>query len=393
MSARKIPSTKGYFSGREAEYVNEVIALADVSSDGKFTKACASFLEERLAIQKVLMTPSCTAALEMAALLSGLGAGDEVIIPSFTFSSTANAVLRTGALPVFVDITADTLTIDCNLIEAAITERTKAIIPVHYAGVACNMDAVMKIAKKHKLIVIEDAAQGVNAFWKNKSLGSIGNLGAFSFHSTKNYICGEGGALCINSPELVEQAEIIREKGTNRGQFIRNEVDRYTWVGVGSSYLPSELSCAFLYAQLEMMEWSTRRRREVHRHYDRQLKPLQKAGLIDLPFISSDVDSNHHIYYLLTRDHATRESLLTFLQRGGIGASSHFQPLHSSPMGVKLGQRAGQLPVTESVAQRLIRLPIYPQLSQDEQQYITGRISYFLQSRALQAPKRKARAR
>ncbi|MDQ6652472.1 MAG: dTDP-4-amino-4,6-dideoxygalactose transaminase [Acidobacteriota bacterium] len=375
----KIPSNKTFLAGSELSYIGEVIASGNIGSDGRYTRACARLLEERYSIRKVLITPSCTAALEMAAMLCNLGRDDEVILPSFTFASTANAIVRLGAHPVFVDIRADTLNFDERLVEAAITPRTKAILPVHYAGVACEMDTIIEIAQAHNLFVIEDAAQGVNAFYKGRALGSLGTLGAYSFHSTKNFACGEGGALCINSEDLVARAEIIRDKGTNRGQFLRGEVDRYTWVDVGSSYLPSELVCAFLFGQLEMIEWSTKRRSRICRFYDEHLRPLAEEGLLRLPATPEYCESNHHLYYLLLPDAATRDRVLKHLNEQGIGAVTHYVPLHSSPIARKLGYGEAKLPVTEMVSECLLRLPVYPDMTETEQKYVIQGVHESLQ--------------
>src|SRR5215468_2682286 len=298
----RIPFNKPFIAGKELHYIARAIDSGQLAGDGYFTKHCCRVFEEQLGIHKILMTPSCTAALEMAAMLCDLGPGDEVILPSFTFVSTANAFVRLGAKPVFVDIRPDTLNLDERLIESAITPRTKAIFPVHYAGVSCAMNSIMTVATKHNLVVVEDAAQGVNAFYDGRALGAIGHLGTYSFHDTKNYISGEGGALCINAPEMVERAEIIRDKGTNRSQFFRGEVDKYTWVDIGSSYVPSEICCAFLYAQLEMLETITNRRRKVYELYRHHLEPLEAEGLLRLPVIPEGCDSNYHIFYILLPD-------------------------------------------------------------------------------------------
>jgi dTDP-4-amino-4,6-dideoxygalactose transaminase len=375
----KIPFNKQFFTGKELAYISQAIAGGDISADGRFTRDCARLLEDRFGILKVLMTPSCTAALEMAALLCDLAPGDQVIMPSFTFVSTANAVARAGAKPVFVDIRSDTLNLDEGQIEAAITPKTKAIIPVHYAAVACEMDRIMAIAGKHGLLVIEDAAQGVNAFYNGRVLGSIGHLGAYSFHGTKNYICGEGGALCINSPELVERAEIIREKGTNRSQFVRGEVDKYTWVDVGSSYLPSEVACAFLYAQLEAIDEITARRRAVYEVYREHMSALEEAGLVRGPYTPQGCEINYHIFYVLLRDEATRNGLMAHLKRNGISAVFHYVPLHTSPMGAKLGYRDGDLPETEDLSGRLLRLPFFPELTAGEQLRVVGCVREFFE--------------
>jgi dTDP-4-amino-4,6-dideoxygalactose transaminase len=309
-----IPFNKPFIAGNELANISQAVTYGNIAADGHFTEACSNLLEERFGIQRVLMTPSCTAALEMAAILCGLEPGDEVIMPSFTFVSTANAIARLGAKPVFVDIRPDTLNIDERLIEAAITERTRTIMPVHYAGVSCQMDCITAIAKKHGLRVIEDAAQGVNAFCGEQALGSIGELGCYSFHETKNYICGEGGALCINSPELVERAEIIRDKGTNRKQFFRGQVDKYTWVDIGSSYVASEISCAFLFAQLEKANAISARRREIFETYQHGLDSLESQGLLRLPSIPADCRSNYHMFHVILPDEATRTALIDDLR-------------------------------------------------------------------------------
>ena len=372
-----IPFNKPFIAGKELYYIAQAVALGNIAGDGHFTQSCARLFEERFGIHRVLMTPSCTAALEMAAMLCNLGPGDEVILPSFTFVSTANAVVRLGARPVFVDIRADTLNLDDALIEDAITSRTKAIIPVHYAGIGCAMDRIMAIASKYKLFVIEDAAQGVNSFYNGRALGSIGQLGTYSFHETKNYICGEGGALCINSPELLERAEIIRDKGTNRRQFFRGAVDKYTWVELGSSYVPSEICCAFLYAQLEMLDAIAERRRHIYSNYQHELEPLQAEGLLRLPHIPEDCQSNYHMFYVLLPNQQTRDALMQHLGDHGIGAVFHYVPLHSSPMGQTFGYRGGELPITEAISGRLLRLPMYFGLSEQDQLHVIRCLTSF----------------
>ena len=316
------------------------------------------------------MTPSCTAALEMATTLCELGPGDEVILPSYTFVSTANAILRVGATPVFVDIRADTLNIDEQKIEEAITHKTKAILPVHYAGVGCEMDRIMDIANNHNLFVIEDAAQGVGSYFNNRALGSIGHLGTYSFHETKNYICGEGGALAINAPGMIKRAEIIRDKGTNRSEFFRGEIDKYTWVDIGSSYVPSEIACAFLYAQLEMMDAIAERRKTIYKQYRVLLKSLEVQGLLKLPHIPEDCESNYHMFYILLPNQEIRNALMAYLKQHGIMAVFHFVPLHSSPMGQKFGGQVGALSITEELSGRLLRLPFYYEMTEGEQVYI-----------------------
>lgn len=375
----KIPFNKSFITGKEIEYIASAIADGGIAGDGYYTRSCARLLEERFGILKVLMTPSCTAALEMAAMLCDLKPGDEVIMPSFTFVSTANAVVRAGARPVFVDIRADTLNIDESLIEQHVSQNTRAIIPVHYAAVSCEMDQIMALAGKHKLIVVEDAAQGVNAFYNGRVLGSIGHLGAYSFHDTKNYVCGEGGALCVNSPELVERAEIIREKGTNRSQFFRGEVDKYTWVDVGSSYVPAEIACAFLLAQLEATDDITFRRREVHQFYLESLAPLEERELLSIPKSPAGCQGNYHMFHVLLGDVQTRDALMAHLKQNGISAVFHYVPLHSSAMGRKYGYREGDLPLTEDLSGRLLRLPFYPDITREEQMRVVSCISDFLE--------------
>jgi dTDP-4-amino-4,6-dideoxygalactose transaminase len=366
----------------------QAVTGGKIAADGHFTKLCAGLLETKFDIAKVLMTPSCTAALEIAAMLCDLQVGDEVILPSYTFVSTANAVVRMGARPVFVDIRRDTLNIDEELIEAAITPRTKAIFPVHYAGVSCEMDRIMEIAARHGLVVVEDAAQGVYASYHGRSLGSIGHLAAYSFHETKNYVCGEGGALCVNAPEYLERAEIIREKGTNRSRFLRGMVDKYTWVDVGSSYVPSEISCAFLYAQLEQLEPIARRRRAIYDFYCHHLAPLGDRGLLQLPGIPDGCQSNDHMFFVVLPEAAARDALIEHLKEHGIIAPFHYVPLHTAPVGLKFGYRPGDLPVTEDLSGRLMRLPFYCEISEVEQMEVVSRIKDF----ALSTVRRRAAA-
>jgi len=374
----KIPFNRPFITGKEIEYIATAISSGGIAADGHFTRRCAEFLTDRFSIHKVLMTPSCTAALELSAMLCDLKPGDEVIMPSFTFVSTANAVVRAGAKPVFVDIRPNTLNIDERLIEKSITEKTKAIFPVHYAGVSCEMDSIMEIAHRHKLLVVEDAAQGVNATYNGRALGSIGHLGAYSFHDTKNYVCGEGGALCVNSPELTERAEIIREKGTNRSQFFRGEVDKYSWVDVGSSYVPAEMLCAFLLAQLEAMDEITARRREVHQFYLENLAPLEERELLTIPRVPSGCETNYHMFYVLLGDARTRDDLMAHLKQNSISAVFHYVPLHNSAMGKKFGYSEGDLPLTEDLSGRLLRLPFYFDIPRDEQVRVVTTLSEFL---------------
>ena len=376
---QRIPFNKPFLTGKEIEHIANAINSSGIAADGIFTRKCAELLADRFSILKVLMTPSCTAALEMAAMLCALKPGDEVIMPSFTFVSTANAVVRCGAKPVFVDIRSDTLNIDEQLIEERITANTRAIFVVHYAGVSCEMDQVMAIAEKHNLIVVEDAAQGVNATYNGRALGSIGHLGAYSFHDTKNYVCGEGGALCVNSPELVERAEIIRDKGTNRNQFLRGEVDKYTWVDVGSSFVPAEIACAFLYAQLEAMDEITARRRAVNQLYLDLLSPLEEREMLSIPRPPAGCQSNFHMLYVLLDDQKTRDALMAHLKQNEIGAVFHYVPLHSSPMGNRYGYREGDLPLTENLSARLLRLPFFADITRDEQTRVVSCLAEFLE--------------
>ncbi len=373
-----IPFNKPFIAGKELYYIAQSVTLGNIGGDGYFTQSCCRLMEERFGLAKVLMTPSCTAALEMAAMLCDLAPGDEVILPSFTFVSTANAVVRLGARPVFVDIRPDTLNLDEGLIEEAITPRTKAIFPIHYAGVGCAMDRIMAVGRGYDLMVVEDAAQGVNAFCDGRPLGSIGDLAAYSFHETKNYTCGEGGALCINRPDLIPRAEIIRDKGTNRQQFFRGEVDKYTWVDVGSSYVPSEINCAFLYAQLEMLDAISARRQAIYDSYRQRLLPLEAEGLLRLPHVPEECTSNYHLFYVLLRDQETRDGLLAHLREKNIHAVFHYVPLHSSPMGRKFGYQAEDLPITEDVSARLLRLPLYFQITAEEQDRVVMEVTAYL---------------
>ncbi len=373
-----IPFNRPSIVGDELKYIAQAVAMGNLAGDGFFTQECARLLEERFRIRKVLLTPSCTSALEIAAMLCGLNAGSEAIVPTYTFPSTANAVLRIDARPVFVDIRPDTLNLDEGLIEAAITPRTGAIFPVHYAGVACEMDRILDIARRHDLLVVEDAAQGVNAFYHGRALGTLGDLGAFSFHETKNYIAGQGGALCINSPELIDRAEIIRDKGTNRQQFFRGEVDKYTWMDVGSASVPSEINCAFLLAQLEQMEEISQKREAAFRYYRERLAPLVNDGLIAVPAIPEGCATNHHIFYILLSTSSVRDSLMAHLKGQGVQAVFHYIPLHLSAMGRRLGYKEKDLPVSEDLSGRLLRLPMYYSITEPEQERICGLIRGFL---------------
>lgn len=345
--------------GRELHYVASTITHSNISGGGLYTQACEAFLQDEFGVGSALLVTSCTSALEMAAMLCGLGPGDEVVMPSFTFVSTAEAVVRTGATPVFVDIRPDTLNLDESRIEQALTSRTKAIWPIHYAGVAAEMDVIMEVAGSHDLMVVEDAAQGVGATYKSRSLGSIAPLGTYSFHETKNFSCGEGGALCVNDPQLVERAEIIRDKGTNRRQFQRGAADKYTWVDHGSSYVLSEILAAFLYGQLEQRDLLAAYREGLWNRYDEVLRTELEAVGVSVPVIPPGVTHNHHIYYLLTADRGQRDSLIEWLAGDGIQAVFHYVPLHSSPMGRKVGRTAGSMTCTDRAGDCLVRLPLH----------------------------------
>ncbi|MCA9038958.1 MAG: dTDP-4-amino-4,6-dideoxygalactose transaminase [Planctomycetaceae bacterium] len=369
-----IPFNKPFIVGKELHYIAQAVTLGQISGDGFYTRQCSQLLQERFHIPRVLLTPSCTAALEMAAILCDLKPGDEVILPSYTFVSTANAIVREGATPVFVDIRPDTLNIDEALIEAAITPRTKAIFVVHYGGVSCEMETINDIARRHQLKVVEDAAQGVNAFYQGQPLGSLGDLATYSFHETKNYISGEGGALCINDPQLVSRAEIIRDKGTNRQEFFRGHVDKYTWVDVGSSYVPSEIVSAFLFGQLEMLEAISQRRETIYRFYEQGLAELEEHGLLRRPIIPAECVSNYHLFYILVKDQETRDSLMQHLNEAGIKAVFHYIPLHNSPYGKQVTTGSIHLPITENLSGRLLRLPMYYDITDSELEQVVDTI-------------------
>ncbi|MDO5131983.1 MAG: dTDP-4-amino-4,6-dideoxygalactose transaminase [Eubacteriales bacterium] len=358
------------FIGTELTYVKEAIDAHKICGDGRFTKNCHSFIEERFGAQKALLTTSGTSALEMATLLCGLKAGDEVIVPSFTFSSTATAIVLTGATPVFADIRPDTMNLDEAIIEDAVTERTKAIMAVHYAGVACEMDTILDIAARHGLKVIEDAAQGVMSFYKGRALGTIGDFGCYSFHETKNYSMGEGGALVIRDPENNDAAEILREKGTNRARFFRGQVDKYTWVDYGSSYLPSDMNAAYLWAQLLEADRINENRLAIWNTYHEAFSPLAAAGRIEVPFIPEGCVHNAHMYYIKLRDLAERTAFIRYLKERGIVAVFHYIPLHSAPAGLRFGRFAGEDRYTTSESDRLVRLPLYYGLTPEEQAFV-----------------------
>lgn len=373
-----IPFNKPFIVGKELFYIAQaVIDNRHTAGDGPFTKKCQTWLEEQLGCRKTLLTHSCTAALEMAAILADIQPGDEIIMPSFTFVSTANAFVLRGGIPVFVDIRPDTLNIDDDLIEAAITPRTRAICPVHYAGVPCRMEAIVAIAQKYDLLVIEDAAQALLSRHKNKYMGTVGQLGCLSFHETKNIISGEGGALLINDPKLVERAEIIREKGTNRSQFFRGQVDKYTWVDIGSSYLPSDIIAAFLFAQMENAEQIIARRNHIFDLYQEGLRPLAEKGLIQLPCVLEDCQCNGHMFYILTGTLEERANLISYLQKNGVMAVFHYVPLHSSPGGMKYGRVSGGMEVTQRAGDCLLRLPLYYEMTNADCRLITESIKRF----------------
>ena len=357
-------------TGKELYYIAEAHFNNMLAGDGTFTKRCHSWLEEHFRCDKALLTHSCTAALELAALLLEIQPGDEIIMPSYTFVSTANAFVLRGGVPVLVDIREDTLNLDERLIEDAITERTKAIVPVHYAGVACEMDTIMRIAKKHNLYVIEDAAQGVMARYKGRALGSIGDFGALSFHETKNVISGEGGAILVNNPIFSQRAEIIREKGTDRSRFFRGEVDKYTWQEVGSSFLPGEVIAAFLWAQLEHAEEITAKRLGSWEYYHAALAPLEADGLLKRPVIPQECQHNAHLYYVILHPAADRQSILSKLKKSNVFSVFHYVPLHSSPAGKRYGKVNGSLEVTQELSERLIRLPLWCGITQEQQQVV-----------------------
>lgn len=379
-SNNRIPFNWPHMTGKELYYIAEAHFNGSLAGDGPFTKRCHKWLESKTGCNKGLLTHSCTAALEMAALLLDIQPGDEVIMPSYTFVSTANAFVLRGGVPVFVDIREDTLNLDEKLIESAITPRTRAIVPVHYAGVACEMDKIMAIARQHGLKVVEDAAQGVMSTYKGQALGSIGDLGAYSFHETKNVISGEGGALLVNAPDLARRAEIIREKGTDRSRFFRGEVDKYTWQEVGSSFLPGELIAAFLWAQLEEADRITQERLDSWHRYHELIEPLEAKGTLRRPIIPDDCEHNAHMYYVLLAQEVDRQKVLDAFKRAEICSVFHYIPLHSSPAGNRYGRAHGELEVTNRQSERLVRLPLWVGLSAEQQ----CRIVEVLQNSALE---------
>lgn len=364
-------------TGREEEHISAAIASGKICGDGEYTKRCNEWFRERTGTAGVLLTTSCSSALDMAALMCGIQPGDEVILPSFTFVSTANAFALRGAELVFVDIRPDTNNIDETLIEDAITEKTKAIAPVHYAGVGCEMDTIMEIARRHDLQVVEDAAQGVMATYKGRALGSIGDFGCFSFHETKNYSMGEGGAILIRDPEKTDAAEIIREKGTDRSRFLRGQVDKYGWVSIGSSFLPSDINAAYLWPQLEDAEKINEARLACWNSYYEQLQPLQEAGFAELPVIPEECRHNAHMFYVKVADLEQRTSLISYLKERGITAPFHYLPLHSSAAGIKYGRFHGEDRYTTRESERLLRLPMYYGLTEDDVSYVAEQVRAF----------------
>jgi len=367
------------FTGKEMDYIKECVENQKICGDGAYTKKCNEWLEKKTGSTKCLLTTSCTHATELAALLAEIQPGDEVIMPAYTFVSTADAFVLRGAVPVFVDIRPDTMNIDENLIEAAITDKTKAIVPVHYAGVSCEMDKIMEIARKYNLVVIEDAAQGIMSTYKGKALGTIGDFGCFSFHETKNYSMGEGGALLIRDEKYIEDAEIIREKGTNRSKFYRGQIDKYTWVNFGSSYLPSDMNAAYLYAQLEMAEEINDARLACWNRYYEKLKPLADAGKIELPIVPEGCVHNAHMFYIKAKDIEERSELIAYLKSKNVMSVFHYIPLHTAPAGQKYAHFHGEDKYTTRESERLTRLPMYYGLTLEQVDYICEQVSSFYQ--------------
>jgi dTDP-4-amino-4,6-dideoxygalactose transaminase len=382
MAERRIPFNRPFITGDEFGYISEAISNLHLSGNGPFGRRCGTWLEQRTGTARALMTHSCTAALEMTALLTRVRPGDEVIMPSFTFVTTATAFALSGAVPVFVDIRPDTLNLDERLVEEAITPATRAIVPVHYAGVACEMDALREIADRHSLLLIEDAAQALGGTYHGRPLGAIGDLGALSFHETKNVTSGEGGALLVNDPELAAAAEIIQEKGTNRSQFFRGQVDKYTWVDLGSSYVLSDIAAAFLWAQLEHMDEITAQRRAVWSAYHERFEELERRELVRRPVVPAHCEHNAHLYYLLLRDEPERARLIHLLGERGIASVFHYVPLHSSPAGSRLGRAAGPLRHTDDASERLLRLPLWAGMGEPEIDAVTSSVYDALAVRA-----------
>lgn len=365
------------YTGKELDYIKVAVENQKICGDGEFTKKCNEWIESKTGTKKALLTTSCTHATELAAILADIQPGDEVIMPAYTFVSTADAFVLRGATAVFVDICPDTMNMDADLIEAAITDKTKAIVPVHYAGVSCDMDKIMEIAKKYNLVVIEDAAQGIMSTYKGKALGTIGDFGCFSFHETKNFSMGEGGALLIREEKDIENAEIIREKGTNRAKFFRGQIDKYTWVEKGSSYLPSEMNAAYLYAQLELAEEITADRMATWNRYNDAFKELADAGKVELPYIPEDCTHNAHMFYLKCKDLEERTALISYLKENDILAVFHYVPLHTAPAGLKYGRFHGEDKYTTKESERLVRLPLYYGLEPEKADYIIAKVKEF----------------
>lgn len=365
------------YTGKEMEYIKQAVENQKICGDGPFTKKCNEWIEKKTGTAKCLLTPSCTQATELAALLADIKEGDEIIMPAYTFVSTADAFVLRGAKPVFVDIRPDTMNIDETKIEAAITDRTRAIVPVHYAGVACEMDTIMDIANRHHLFVIEDAAQGIMASYKGKALGAIGDFGCYSFHETKNLSMGEGGAILIKDAKYIEDAEIIREKGTNRSKYFRGQIDKYTWVNYGSSYLPSDMNAAYLWAQLELAQKITDVRLARWNQYNELLQPLKQRGILELPTVPEGCIHNAHMYYIKTKNIEERTRLIDFLKENGILAVFHYIPLHTAPAGIRFGEFRGEDIYTTRESERLLRLPMFYKLTEAEVEYIVGKVKEF----------------
>jgi dTDP-4-amino-4,6-dideoxygalactose transaminase len=379
MTSPSIPYTQFKATGNASEYISKVLSSGRTQGDGHFSKQSEQLLNDITGCKGVVLTASGTDALEMAGILAGIHPGDEVIMPSFTFVSSANAIVLRGGIPIFVDIDPATLNIDPIGIKAAITARTKAIMPVHYAGIACNMDEILKLSKSHNLKIIEDAAHGIGATWNGQHLGTIGDFGALSFHETKNIVAGEGGALLINDPTLLDRAEVVRDKGTNRKKFIRGEVDRYTWVDIGSSFLPSELQSALLASQLEQLNIINSHRLGIWNHYHESLCDLEQKGLIQRPTIPSASHHNGHIYWILLPDADRREGLRTALYNQGIHATSHYEPLHLAPIAARFARSSpARLPVTETVVKTILRLPLFPHLSKNDADRVIKAVREYL---------------
>ncbi|MGZ3772148.1 MAG: dTDP-4-amino-4,6-dideoxygalactose transaminase [Pseudobdellovibrionaceae bacterium] len=377
----KIPFNIPPKSSNEEKYISQAIANKKLSGEGSFNKKCAEWFNKNIPTLMTVITPSCTSALEMAMVLADIKPGDEVILPSFTFTSTANVVVLYGATPVFVDVNPLTMNIDTVEIEKAITPQTKAILPVHYAGVGCEMDKIMELANKKNIWVIEDAAQGIFASYKGKALGAWGHMAAFSFHETKNIVCGEGGALTINDPRLLARAEIVRDKGTNRQQFLNGQVDKYTWQDKGSSYLLSELAAAFLLSQLEEGEKITAKRLAIWSQYHKGLADLEQQGHLQRMVIPSECKANAHIYYMLLNSAEVRAALWTHLKEAGVQSTTHYVPLHSAPAGIKFGRNSGSLKITDDLANRLLRLPMYADLTSQEAQHVLDSVHNFFKAK------------